>query len=62
MRFRFAGKEYLVEEVLDQWYGPSDRYFKVRANDGNLYILRRDMATPDGGWYLEAFRQMRFEE
>ncbi len=31
----------MVEEVLDQWYGPSDVFYKVRADDGNLYILRR---------------------
>src|SRR5215472_9054345 len=36
IRFRLAGVEYLVEEVLDQWYGPSDSYFKVRADDDNL--------------------------
>ena len=41
VRFRLDGHEYLVEELLDQWYGPSDSYFKVRADDGNLYILRR---------------------
>jgi hypothetical protein len=29
----------MVEEVLDQWYGPSDVFYKVRADDGNLYIL-----------------------
>jgi len=26
----------MVEEVLDQWYGPSDVSYKVRADDGNL--------------------------
>jgi hypothetical protein len=30
-----------VEELLDQWYGPHDVFFKVKANDGNVYILRR---------------------
>ena len=48
----------MVEEVLDQWYGPSDTYFKVRADDGNLYILRKETAAPDGPWHLESFRQM----
>jgi len=42
VRFRLDEHEYLVEEVLDQWYGPADSYFKVRADDGNLYILRRE--------------------
>ena len=44
--------EYLVEEVLDQWYGPQDTFFKVHADDGNLYILRRETSTPDGSWHL----------
>ena len=48
VRFRLDGHEYLVEEVLDQWYGPSDTYFKVQADDGNLYILRRETAAPGG--------------
>ncbi len=41
VRFRLDGRQYLVEEVLDQWYGPHDAFYKVRADDGNLYILRR---------------------
>jgi hypothetical protein len=58
VRFRLDGHEYLVEELLDQWYGPSDTHFKVRADDGNLYILRRDISMPDGLWHLESFRQL----
>ncbi len=30
----------MVEEIMDQWYGPQDVFYKVRADDGNLYILR----------------------
>jgi hypothetical protein len=48
VRFRLQEIQYLVEEILDQWYGPSDVFFKVRADDGNLYILRREASTPDG--------------
>jgi hypothetical protein len=36
----------MVKEVLDQWDGPSDTYFKVRADDGNLYALRRETSAP----------------
>jgi hypothetical protein len=56
--FRLEGHEYLVEEVLDQWYGPQDTFFKVHADDGNLYILPRHTSTPDGFWHLESFRQL----
>jgi hypothetical protein len=46
-----------VEEVLDQWYGRDDEFFKVRADDRNLYILRHETSNPDGGWHLVSFRQ-----
>ena len=58
IRFQLDSHVYMVEEVLDQWYGPSDSYFKVRADDGNLYILRRETSAPDGLWHLESFRQL----
>jgi hypothetical protein len=59
VRFRLAEHEYLVEEVIDQWHGASDRYFKVRADDDNLYVLRRETSTPEGPWHLESFRQLK---
>jgi len=59
VRFRLGGCEYSVDEVLDQWYGPEDVYFRVRADDGNLYILRRRASTPEGEWSLESFRDLK---
>jgi len=53
LRFQLGEREYRVQEVLDQWYGPDDTFFKVRTDDGNLYILRRQHT---GEWNLEAFR------
>jgi len=47
----------MVEEIFDQWYGPQDVFYKVRADDGNLYILQRETSTPNGSWYLASFRQ-----
>ena len=29
----------------------------VRADDGNLYILRQRTSSPDGAWDLDSFRQ-----
>ena len=55
VRFRIGENAYLVEEILDQWYGPNDNYFKVLADDGNFYILRRAQAS--GEWSLESFRR-----
>ncbi len=55
LRFQLGQREFLVEEVVDRWYGPEDEFFKVRANDGNLYILRHH--TPQDEWNLEALRR-----
>ena len=57
VRFTLEGERYSVEAVLDQWYGPESIYFKVRADDGNLYILRQHTATSDRLWDLVSFRQ-----
>lgn len=56
VRFTLGEREYMVEEVLDQWYGPDDTFFKVRADDGNLYILRHDASQDE--WSLESFRRL----
>ena len=55
IRFYLDDHEYLVEDVVDQWYGPADTFFKVRASDGNLYILRHGGNEDD--WSLESFRR-----
>jgi hypothetical protein len=57
VRFKLGDRDYVVEEMVDQWYGPGDTFYKVRADDGNLYILRHD--TVAGEWSLESFRRLR---
>ena len=57
VRFSLEGHPYLVEEILDQWYGPQDSFYKVRADDNNVYILRHETSTPEGTWHLVSFRQ-----
>ena len=57
VKFSLDGHAYAVEEVLDQWYGTESTFFKVRADDGNLYILRQQTSIPDGSWDLVSFRQ-----
>jgi len=56
VRFQLGDRPYCVEEVLDQWYGPGDTFFKVRADDGNLYILRHNGLADE--WSLESFRRV----
>lgn len=41
-RFEWLGVELRIEAILDRWYGPDYAYFKVRASDGGLYLLRHD--------------------
>ena len=43
-----------VREVVDQWYGIGYQCFKVKAEDGNVYILRHDFM--EDSWGLAAFR------
>jgi hypothetical protein len=47
-----------LEEVLDQWYGPEHVFFKTRADDGNLYILRHETSVLDRDWELVSFREV----
>jgi hypothetical protein len=58
VRFRLDEHDYMVEEVLDQWYGLEDVFFKVRADDGNLYVLRHQTSVPDGEWDLVSVREL----
>jgi hypothetical protein len=44
-----------VAEVLDRWLAPDHRYFKVRGDDGGIYILRHD-AVGDR-WELTMFER-----
>jgi hypothetical protein len=59
IRFWLEGKQYFIQAVLGQWYDLESIYYKVRADDGNLYILRQQTSTPDGAWDLVSFRQTR---
>ena len=57
VRFQLGEPDYMVEEVLDQWYGSDDSFFKVRTDDRNLYILLRSIS--DDEWRLESFRSVK---
>lgn len=62
LRFWLDGKLNCVEVLLDQWYEPEHIFYKVRADDGNLYILRQHTSTPEGTWDLVSFRRTRDRE
>jgi hypothetical protein len=57
IRFWMDEGSYFVEEIIDQWYGQDPAFFKVRADDGNQYILRHDTSPGIDVWSLEAFRR-----
>ena len=59
IRFWIGDQEYGVEEILDRWYGPDHEFFKLRASDGNLYILRHDpYCHGEESWSLTSFRRV----
>jgi hypothetical protein len=37
-----GGRRIVVAEVLDAWLAPDHRYFKVKGEDGNTYLVRHD--------------------
>ncbi|WP_199177434.1 hypothetical protein [Geothermobacter hydrogeniphilus] len=49
-RFFLGERRIEVVEILDRWLAPDHRYFKVRGDDGDLYILRH--ASDSGHWDL----------
>lgn len=57
VRFCAGENTYAVESVDDKWYSPDATFFRVTANDGNVYVLRHDHANDR--WTLEAFRARR---
>jgi hypothetical protein len=55
VRFSLGDRVLDITEIEDQWYSPSARYFRVRAGDGDIYILHYDEATDR--WTLDGYRK-----
>jgi hypothetical protein len=52
VRFRLEEHEHMVEEVLDQWYGPEHLFFKVRADDTRVTFCGAPRClTKSGIWF-----------
>lgn len=51
--FWLGGRRLEARAIVDRWAGPGQRWFRVDAGDGHLYVLRHDEAT--GEWELAAF-------
>lgn len=44
-RFRLGECQVEIADVVDSWLAPDHRYFKVKDTQGDLYILRNDVAS-----------------
>ena len=49
-RFSFGERQVEVDEVVDRWLTPDHRYFKVRGDDGGVYVLCHDAVL--GRWEM----------
>jgi hypothetical protein len=49
-----------VVEVVDAWLAPDYRYFKLRGDDGNTYLVRNDERSIT--WELTMFRAKNASE
>jgi hypothetical protein len=54
-RFRLAEREIEIVDVVDRWLAPDHRYFKVQDTQGDLLILRNDVAARR--WEITLFRR-----
>jgi hypothetical protein len=44
-RFFLGKREINVSEIIDRWLDPAHSYFKLRGDDGGIYVLRYDRAS-----------------
>jgi hypothetical protein len=49
----------VVAEVLDAWLAPDHRYFKLKGDDGDTYLVRHDERSDT--WELTMFRASRVD-
>ena len=41
--FTLRDKTFQVAEVVDSWHGADHAYYKLVADDGNLYVIMHDL-------------------
>jgi hypothetical protein len=54
LAFWLGERRLVVRAVVDRSFAPTQRWFKVDADDGNMYVLRHDEAS--GDWEIAAYR------
>jgi hypothetical protein len=53
--FYLGERRIQVSAVLDQWLAPDHRYFKLRGDDGDTYLVRHDVASQE--WELTLYQR-----
>jgi len=43
-----------VKEILKQWREPTAVFFRVRASDGRIYVLKRGVEAIPNNWSIES--------
>ncbi|MCW8964865.1 MAG: hypothetical protein OQL16_13800 [Gammaproteobacteria bacterium] len=59
-RFFIGEREIKISETIDRWLDPQHRYFKVRGDDGGIYILRHDVDSDT--WEMTLFDSGSYED
>ena len=53
LAFWLGERRIAVRAIIDRWFAPTQRWFRVEADDGHTYVLRHDERT--GGWDIAAY-------
>jgi hypothetical protein len=53
-------REVVVTEIIDRWLDPRHRYFKLRGDDGGIYLLRQD--TIEDRWEMTLYDSGRRDD
>ena len=41
--FALRERTFKVIEITDRWHGSDKAYYKITADDGNLYVIKHDL-------------------
>ncbi len=52
-RFLLGERWLEVEEVLKEWREPTAVFFRLRASDGRIYVLRRGVEATPNNWSIK---------
>ena len=53
LAFWLGERRLAVRSIVDRWFAPTQRWFKVEADDGYAYVLRHD--EPSNDWEIAAY-------